>query len=202
MTYKVLSKSMAVFTGVTLLLAGIIPALADESVFHQNQDEMVRELTRKPVQYRSLKPTDSTKSFKSVERKPGNTGYQTKTITMVDTQDIPRLKLKIEFDSNSANLRPSAYPLLRALGNALTSPALAGQPILVVGHTDSDGTDEYNLRLSLDRADAVKAYLVSNFNISVNKVRGFGENMPLKPNLDAMSKQMNRRVEIQLANDN
>lgn len=205
MTYKILSRFMVVFSGITLLLSGMIPpTVAEEMVFHQTQDEMIRELTRKPVKYRSAKPAGRTRSFKILEENQGNTGYHTTTITVTNNQDTPRLKLKIEFDSNSAKLRQSSYPLLGELGNALTSSALAGQPMLVVGHTDSDGTNEYNLRLSLDRANAVKAYLVSNFNIADNllKVRGFGENIPLKPNLNQMFKQMNRRVEIQPANDN
>ena len=199
---------------------------AGDPVFQNTQDEMVKELTRQPVKYRGFVPDAKKRSIMVIEKKstqakqgsitvvsnsdinsvPGNTPnsignlYETKTIVVVDNQDVPKLKLKIEFDYNSSALRSSSFILLRELALALTSSELKNSEFLVAGHTDSDGTNEYNLKLSLDRANSVKEYLVLNFNIPEPrlKIRGYGESMPLKPNTDSFYKQVNRRVEIEL----
>lgn len=71
--------------------------------------------------------------------------------------------------------------------------------VVVAGHTDSDGSDEYNLNLSQQRANAVSNYFLSR---SVSSVRlepvGFGERQPIANNNDAQGKSLNRRVEITL----
>ena len=80
----------------------------------------------------------------------------------------------------------------------MTSEKLKEKDIIVKGHTDSDGEEAYNLKLSLNRALAVKLYLTSNFFISSSqlKVAGYGEATPLVPNNTKKNKQVNRRVEI------
>ena len=111
------------------------------------------------------------------------------------------MKVKIEFDYDSSVLKASSYHLLKEVGVALTSKALRHKKIMINGHTDSDGSDRYNLRLSFDRAESVKAYLVSRFNISEDRldIRGFGEELPIKPNTSGYNKQINRRVEFEIA---
>ncbi len=184
---------------------------AREPVFQENSQEMIEALTRKPVRYRSFNPAVKKRSImvmeKNQDQAAGTNGpdqaYETKIIEVADNQTTPGLKLKVEFDRNSATLRPSAYPLLKELGTALSAQALSGAGILVSGHTDSDGSDDYNLRLSLDRADAVRQFLVSMFEIPESrlKVRGYGEALPLKSNSTSSYKQMNRRVEVTLVDN-
>jgi OOP family OmpA-OmpF porin len=72
---------------------------------------------------------------------------------------------------------------------------------LIIGHTDSDGEIQHNYRLSLNRAQAVKDYLVTHYPIDPVrlKVIGYGESHPLVRNMSAVNKQINRRVEIGLA---
>ncbi len=108
------------------------------------------------------------------------------------------LNLAVEFDTASYSLRQSSIRLLNELGRALSDSRLSDLIVFVNGHTDSDGSDEYNLRLSYNRAESVKQFLVSNFGISPRRllVRGYGEGMPLEPNTTAANKQTNRRVEI------
>ena len=65
----------------------------------------------------------------------------------------------------------------------------------IVGHTDSRASDEYNLNLSLRRANAVARVAVST-GARIADVRGYGERMPKAPNTTAAGMQANRRVEI------
>lgn len=209
-------KTFLSAAGLLLILSGGV--LADDPVFQNTHQEIVRELTRKPVKYRSFLPQGKTRSIVVVEKSPaqnaggavtvvGNpdagpdpAGYETKTIKVVDNQDIPTARLKIEFDYNSATIRKTAFPQLRELGLALTSDALNHADLLIAGHTDSDGADEYNLKLSFDRAEAVYRYLLAQFHIAPSRltIRGYGEAMPLRPNDGPFNKQMNRRVEIKM----
>jgi outer membrane protein OmpA-like peptidoglycan-associated protein len=121
------------------------------------------------------------------------------TEMQVDTYTpVAFVNLLVQFNVNSATLRPDALRVLQELGRALSDPRLAGRRFVIKGHTDSDGVDAYNLRLSFYRAEAVKAYLVGNLGIHPDRldVLGFGENLPMAPNTTPYNKQLNRRVEV------
>jgi outer membrane protein OmpA-like peptidoglycan-associated protein len=99
------------------------------------------------------------------------------------------------FDFNQATLKPGAKEkLAKVSGILLAYPTLR---MTVEGHTDSVGTDEYNLQLSQRRADAVRDYLVSN-GISMDNIQtaGLGKAGPVASNDTAAGRQQNRRVEM------
>lgn len=110
------------------------------------------------------------------------------------------LKLKVEFDVDSARIREASYPLLNELAQALKGDQLHGRKVVVSGHADSDHTREYNQKLSERRAQSVKAYLAERGGVDAKLIRteGFGEMRPLLPNTSAANKQRNRRVEVRL----
>ena len=71
--------------------------------------------------------------------------------------------------------------------------------IVVKGHTDSSGTESYNLNLSEERAENVRKYLVAE-GVSASRVTaiGFGEAYPLVSNDTSSGRQQNRRVELEI----
>jgi outer membrane protein OmpA-like peptidoglycan-associated protein len=111
------------------------------------------------------------------------------------------LNLNVQFAVNSHSIQNESFALLNELGKALSDPKLSHETVYINGHTDSDGSEDYNLKLSFRRALAVKDYLISNFPISPDRilVRGYGEGMPLFPNTTKDNKRLNRRVEIVMA---
>jgi outer membrane protein OmpA-like peptidoglycan-associated protein len=123
-----------------------------------------------------------------------------KEILVNDTAMAGVARLKVEFDVASAKLRRKSYDVLDQLGIAIGDVRLAGQQICIKGHTDSDGDDDYNRRLSYRRAEAVRDYVVRQHDLKGTDlfVVGYGEQMPIADNSTPAGKQMNRRVEISL----
>jgi outer membrane protein OmpA-like peptidoglycan-associated protein len=106
--------------------------------------------------------------------------------------------LTVEFAFNSADLAPEAAPTLRAIAQALQSPELAGRRVQIEGHTDSVGSDRYNLHLSARRARRVQQYLVRHYRLPPARLLavGRGEAEPIADNATAEGRQKNRRVEL------
>ncbi|MDQ2820072.1 MAG: OmpA family protein [Pseudomonadota bacterium] len=101
------------------------------------------------------------------------------------------------FDFDKAVLKPAGKTALDNLTGKLGSMNL--EVVIAVGHTDSVGTDEYNQKLSVRRAESVKAYLESK-GIESNRVytEGKGEKQPVADNKTADGRAKNRRVEIEV----
>ena len=99
------------------------------------------------------------------------------------------------FDTGQFMLRPGAREKLAKIsGIVLAHPGLN---IKVEGHTDSVGGDAYNMKLSQNRADAVRTYLVSQgLNSDMVTSEGFGKSRPVADNNTAAGRQQNRRVEM------
>jgi OOP family OmpA-OmpF porin len=101
------------------------------------------------------------------------------------------------FDFDKAVLKPAGKASLDDLTSKLQGINL--EVIIGVGHTDSIGTDAYNQKLSIRRAEAVKAYLQSK-GIEANRIytEGKGEKQPVADNKTAAGRAKNRRVEIEV----
>ncbi|VCU69016.1 Outer membrane porin F precursor [Pigmentiphaga humi] len=101
------------------------------------------------------------------------------------------------FDFDKSVVKPEAKVKLDELVQQIRGINL--EVVIAVGHTDSIGTDAYNQRLSVRRAEAVKAYLVSK-GIEANRVytEGKGEKQPVADNKTAAGRAKNRRVEVEV----
>lgn len=113
-----------------------------------------------------------------------------------------RLKINIPADAgfatNSAVLNANMYPILQRLAQTLNQNPAA--TVSVVGHTDSTGSDAINNPLSQRRADAAKAYLVSQ-GVAASRIAtsGAGSTQPIASNATVDGRAQNRRVEIFVA---
>jgi OOP family OmpA-OmpF porin len=102
----------------------------------------------------------------------------------------------ILFDTDSDRIKSESAPAIKAIARALeTEPALK---LLIEGHTDSTGNADHNLDLSKRRAEAVKAVLVSQFNVDAGRLTtaGLGATKPIDTNDTPSGRAQNRRVEF------
>jgi outer membrane protein OmpA-like peptidoglycan-associated protein len=101
----------------------------------------------------------------------------------------------VQFDFNQSTIRADARPILQASADILKDNP--GIHIVVVGHTDSTGTEQYNQRLSVRRATAVRDYL-ERLGVAAKRmtIQGRGEQQPVASNATEEGRAQNRRVEL------
>jgi outer membrane protein OmpA-like peptidoglycan-associated protein len=107
----------------------------------------------------------------------------------------------ILFDVNKATLRPEAQANLRDLARILNK--YPDTNVLIEGHTDATGSEEYNLELSRARAQAVANFLAGmQVDPTRFSIMGYGESQPIASNESVEGRQANRRVDLAImAND-
>jgi outer membrane protein OmpA-like peptidoglycan-associated protein len=104
---------------------------------------------------------------------------------------------QIFFDFNKSDVRPDARPIIEQAANNARKGGVSR--VSLTGYTDRAGSDAYNQRLSVRRAEAIKAEFVRlGFNPGDISVVGKGESDPLVPTADGVREPKNRRVEILL----
>ena len=160
--------------------------------------------------------TDSSTGIYRVEVKPGTYGVkveaedyisQAKVILIKEDtpviQDFELLKRgmrlifqNIYFNSGKATLKLESFPILDSIAMMLKD-----NPDVIVeiqGHTDSRGSESFNLKLSEKRAETVKEYLVKNHGILPDRLitKGYGESKPIASNETEEGRAKNRRVEF------
>jgi Outer membrane protein and related peptidoglycan-associated (lipo)proteins len=144
----------------------------------------------------NIQPQDQSyyPQIKQIQVKAGET---TTIIAELVKKEAKIVVRNIYFDLNKATLRPESYPVLDELCQLLKEMPTA--KVEIGGHTDSRGSDEYNMRLSEARANAVRDYFITKNCISADRItaRGYGKTMPVVfPEKSEADYQLNRRVEI------
>lgn len=101
----------------------------------------------------------------------------------------------ILFEFNSSVLKTSSYPILDEIAREMKR--YPSMKFNLHGHSSAEGSQTRNMTLSIDRATAVKSYLVTSGIDGRNlEAKGFGESIPLNSNNTEAAREQNRRVEI------
>ena len=113
-----------------------------------------------------------------------------------ELEKLAQLTIAINFDLGSARIRPDSFQAVGLMADSLYHPYLQGYRFLIVGHTDARGSRESNLKLSEQRAAAIREALINPFGISPSRIEsvGLGEEQLLKP-ADPENGE-NRRVQL------
>ena len=115
------------------------------------------------------------------------------------SQRLPEITVHILFKPGSAEIADAfSKNQLDEVGKALSSEGLSKHRFEIAGHTDSAGSEKFNLKLSKQRANAIKEYLCMKYKILPEKLmaRGYGESMPVVSNDTIAGRAKNRRVVI------
>jgi outer membrane protein OmpA-like peptidoglycan-associated protein len=117
------------------------------------------------------------------------------SVTRQGDNIILNMPSNITFATDRSDIRPNFYEVLNSV--AIVLQEFNQTTVSVAGHTDSDGSEQYNYDLSQRRADSVARYLISQQLDSRRfQVEGLGESQPIANNASAAGKAQNRRVEI------
>lgn len=169
---------------VCLLIAGsgLLPQAVPAQVTTDQMIEQLRSSSTRSLRNLSIEAADTT---------PG----QTAVSGPAAAAPPPSLSLLVEFDFDSARVRPESQEALSRLAQALNSSELAQSRFAVEGHTDAKGRAEYNLGLSRRRAFAVRDFLVAQ-GVTAARLApsGKGSSEPAVP-ADPHARE-NRRVRI------
>lgn len=104
------------------------------------------------------------------------------------------IELKIEFDTDKSYIKEKYRDDIRKVADFMQE--YPNTKAIIEGHTDSVGSDQYNMRLSNDRANSVRSYLMKEFGIDPSRLaaKGYGESRPIAGNDTDEGRQKNRRV--------
>lgn len=141
---------------------------------------------------RALEPPPDSEAVDGLRKKGKTRGLSVEAVPA----EPPSMDFSVEFEFGSATLTPQAMRVLDNVGAALLSNRLSPYRFSIVGHTDAVGTDDYNMELSRQRAEAVRRYLTARFGISGERLEtyGLGESELLDPTRPDSG--INRRVEV------
>ena len=113
-------------------------------------------------------------------------------------KNAPKVGALVLFAFDSVKIKDESLTLLEQFAKAFQHPSLQDAVFVIAGHTDSKGSEKYNLRLSEERAKAVKMYLSQTYNIPKERfvVKPYGELRPVATNETDKGRSTNRRVEF------
>lgn len=176
---------LTLLASLTLLLAALVDITYAQT---PSADAMIEQLKAKPTGASVIAPR--TRSLG---------GTRNLGVEAVPAQETPAerasLSLQIQFDFNSARIKSESGQSLSNLATALQSKELANAKFAIEGHTDAKGGADYNQRLSQQRADAVREFLIGK-GIENTRLSAAGKGASDLANKDDPQAAENRRVKI------
>jgi outer membrane protein OmpA-like peptidoglycan-associated protein len=118
-------------------------------------------------------------------------------VSREDNAIVIRL-VSLTFETGSTTVAPAHRPLLEKVQQATT--VFPRAQIVIEGHTDSYGSDDTNMRLSQQRAEAVSKYLSDELGVPAFRMSavGYGETRPIANNETAQGRERNRRIDVRI----
>jgi OOP family OmpA-OmpF porin len=170
-----------------------MPADAQTKLNSTNMVESLQGLEAAPV---GISASLLRKQAEDSIRNPARANPMNREPLSEQLNKLAQLTVVIQFDFNSARIRPESYRTIGLIADSLYHPFLQGYRFLVVGHTDAVGSREANLKLSQQRADAIRDALINPFGISPSRIEavGLGEEQMLN-RADPKAAE-NRRVQL------
>ncbi len=185
-----------IFSVTAVLMA--VEVFAGELTFPSTEEEIFRALERNP----NLGAGALGAASENDGSLFGKTQIRTRGLrAIVEDEAIleraPKAGALILFDTNSARIKAESLLLLNKYGRVFEG-RLKDAVFIVAGHTDSRGTDKYNFMLSQKRAEAVRDFLLAEFEVGERRliVKPYGEYKPIDDNSTVEGRARNRRVEF------
>jgi len=173
--------------------------VAEDLYFPETEIEIVEALSKKHT--KTITNSNGTKYVAEegrVYKIINGKRYALRGIQVVEAMEVlPKAGALINFGFDSAKINYDSLPLLDEFGKALKNHFI-DTLILIAGHTDNEGSNDYNQILSEQRAEAVVEYLKTSHGIDPDKLlsKGFGETQPIIDNNTEENRFRNRRVEF------
>ncbi len=186
-----------------LLAPSLLAQDTDTSVARQELELKKKELAvqQAQIEAQTTRQLDLEKQQLEIEKQKLALEQARRDLQVRETSDRLDMQLSgdVLFDTGEATIKPSAKDTLDKV--ALVLSAFPDKRVTVTGFADSRGGEAANLRLSRDRAEAVKTWLLAKSGVPSDRILaiGEGEDRPAASNSTAEGRQLNRRVEISVA---
>lgn len=135
-------------------------------------------------------------AVQNIQNYPGNLPPPGHLLVIPQLDKLAQFTVEINFDFDSAAIKPESYRDVGAIADALHNPILLGYGILIIGHTDAVGSRMYNLGLSQRRADAIRAALIDPFGVNAAVLEAVGVGKEQLQDRKNPTAAVNRRVQL------
>lgn len=187
------------------LISNLKSTVISQRMTNTNLESMAREQQKIITDMKGILSEEALKAQKRIDRMEDINAKFEQVQQTFDKEDAEVFRQKddviirmigVNFDVGQAQIKQEDYELLTHVREAMN--LFSNASIVIEGHTDSQGGDDLNLKLSQERADAVLSYL--NANTTIDKARfstiGFGESKPVANNETIVGRKLNRRIDI------
>jgi len=188
-------KSHHVYVALALtLMAAVTAAVADTRL---NANQIAAGLqgvsdTRLAITAEQLRQA----AVQNIQNYPGNLPPPGHLLVIPQLDKLAQFTVEVNFDFDSAAIKPESYRDVGAIADALHNPILLGYGILIIGHTDAVGSRTYNLGLSQRRADAIRAALIDPFGVNPAVLEAVGVGKEQLQDRKNPTAAINRRVQL------